>query len=508
MGLYDLTFYDIISRNAVIHRDRPAWFEADDGRELTFGQYKEQVDRLACGLQKIGIRQGDRIGVLGKNSLEFFLLYGASSAVGAIMLPVNWRLSAHEMAFNLNDCEPAGVFVDPEYHGTMRECRGQLTTVKTFCSLREGSDGFAGFDTLMTNDGVFERPEVSSTDGFVIIHTAAVAGRPRGALLSHGNVLCANMHFKYYLKIMPEDVHLNLLPIFHVAGLLTATSAFHAGALNVNMSRFDAARAVSLIGEKKASFLFDFTPILSNILDQQEKTGQSIRSLRAVIGIDVPQTIERYQDVSGGTFYCMFGQTETSCLATVGAYNDKPGAAGRTIQLGDLRLVDDDDQPVPDGQTGEIVLRGPMVFQGYWNLPDDNAYTFRNGWHHTGDLGRLDGDGFLWYAGRKAEKELIKPGGENVYPAEVENAILQHPAVDKCVVIGVPDPKWKEGIKAVCTLRAGTDLNAADLAKFVASKIASYKKPQYVQFVEKMPLRPDGSPDRVKVKELYGGEQK
>jgi long-chain acyl-CoA synthetase len=307
---------------------------------------------------------------------------------------------------------------------------------------------------------------------------------------------------------MPEDVHLNLLPIFHVAGLLTATSAFHAGALNVNMSRFDAARAVSLIGEKKASFLFDFTPILSNILDQQEKTGQSIRSLRAVIGIDVPQTIERYQDVSGGTFYCMFGQTETSCLATVGAYNDKPGAAGRTIQLGDLRLVDDDDQPVPDGQTGEIVLRGPMVFQGYWNLPDDNAYTFRNGWHHTGDLGRLDGDGFLWYAGRKAEKELIKPGGENVYPAEVENAIFQHPAVDKCVVIGVPDPKWKEGIKAVCTLRAGTDLNAADLAKFVATKIASYKKPQYVQFVEKMPLRPDGSPDRLKVKELYGGEQK
>lgn len=508
MGLYDLTFYDLICRNAVIHRDRPAWFEANDGRELTFAEFKDHVDRLACGLHDIGIRRQDRIGVLGKNSMEFFLLYGAASSVGAIMLPVNWRLSPQEMVFNLNDCAPAVVFADPEYHGTMRECRGQLPTVKTFWSLRGGSDGFADFGALLTNDGAFERPDLSSADGFVIIHTAAVAGRPRGALLSHGNVLCANMHFKYYLRMMPEDVHLNLLPMFHVAGLLTATSAFHAGALNVNMSRFDAAKAVNLIEGKSASFLFDFTPILSDILDQQEKTGQSIRSLRAVIGIDVAETIERYQDVSGGAFYCMFGQTETSCLATVGAYNDRPGAAGRTIQLGDLRLVDDDDRPVPAGQTGEIVLRGPMVFQGYWNLPDDNAYTFRNGWHHTGDLGKLDEDGFLWYAGRKAEKELIKPGGENVYPAEVENAILLHSAVDKCVVIGVPDPKWKEGIKAVCQLKAGMDLAASDLVKFVATKIASYKKPQYVQFVEEIPLRPDGSPDRAKVKELYGGEQK
>jgi long-chain acyl-CoA synthetase len=149
-----------------------------------------------------------------------------------------------------------------------------------------------------------------------------------------------------------------------------------------------------------------------------------------------------------------------------------------------------------------------MVFRGYWNLPDDNAYTFRNGWHHTGDLGRLDEDGYLWYAGRKAEKELIKPGGENVYPAEVENAVLQHRAVEKCVVIGVPDPKWKEGIKAVCQLRTGMDLSAGDLVKFVATRIASYKKPQYVQFVEEIPLRPDGTPDRAQVKELYGGEQK
>jgi long-chain acyl-CoA synthetase len=147
-----------------------------------------------------------------------------------------------------------------------------------------------------------------------------------------------------------------------------------------------------------------------------------------------------------------------------------------------------------------------MVFKGYWNLPDDTAYTFRNGWHHTGDLGRFDADGFLWYEGRKAEKELIKPGGENVYPAEVERAILEHPAVEKVVVFGVPDPKWKEGIKAVCSLKPGADLDPQTLIRFVGERIASYKKPQYVQFISDFPTLDDGAPDREKIKALYSGD--
>jgi acyl-CoA synthetase (AMP-forming)/AMP-acid ligase II len=507
MGLYNMTFYDLICRNAVCHKNRLAWFEADDNRELTFAQYKEQVDRLASGLQKRGIRQNDRIGVLGKNSLEYFILYGAAGAIGAIMLPVNWRLATNEIVFNLNDCGPRIIFADPEFHVTINDCRDKVSEAKLFCSLKSGSDGYEDINALMANGGDFTRADVSSDDGFVLIHTAAVTGRPRGALLSHGNVLCSNMHFQYYLNLTQQDVHLNFLPMFHIAGLLSATSAFHAGALNLNMSKFDAVKVVYLIEEKNASFCFEFAPILSNILEQQAKSGKSIHALRAVIGLDVPETIERYQRISGGTFYCFYGQTETSCLATVGPYNDQPGAAGKPILLGDVRLVDDNDRLVPAGQSGEIVLRGPMVFRGYWNLPDDNAHTFRNGWHHTGDLGRFDEEGFLWYAGRKAEKELIKPGGENVYPAEVEKAVLQHPAIEKCVVIGVPDPKWKEGIKAVCQLKAATSLTADELVKFVGSKIASFKKPQYVQFVYELPLLNDGAPDRVKVKELYGGEQ-
>jgi long-chain acyl-CoA synthetase len=169
-----------------------------------------------------------------------------------------------------------------------------------------------------------------------------------------------------------------------------------------------------------------------------------------------------------------------------------------------VQLVDEHDQPVANGEVGEITVKGPMVFLGYWGLPGDNAYTFREGWHHTGDLGRFDADGFLFYAGRKAEKELIKPGGENVYPAEVEKVILQHPAVAQTVVIGVPDPKWKEGIKAVCQLHAGKSLTAAELIAFVGERIARFKKPQYVEFVSELPLKKDGSPDREAIKSLYG----
>jgi len=169
--------------------------------------------------------------------------------------------------------------------------------------------------------------------------------------------------------------------------------------------------------------------------------------------------------------------------------------------------VDDDDRPVPTGEVGEITVKGPVVFKGYWNLPEDTAYAFRGGRHHTGDLGRYDEKGFLWYAGRKPEKELIKPGGENVYPAEVEKVILEHPAVEETVVFGVPDPKWKEGIKALCRLKPGRHLEATELIEFVGERIARYKKPQYVQFVTEFPLKEDGSPDRTRIKELYGGKQ-
>jgi long-chain acyl-CoA synthetase len=507
MGIHDFTIYDLICRNAVSLKNKPAWFEVDDGRTMTFGQYKEKVDRLAGGLQKAGINKGDRIGVLGKNSLEYFLLYGAAAACGAIILTINWRLSVDEAVFNLNDGNPKMLFVDSEFQKMIETTKDKLPSVKSYYNLKP--DGrFGDFEDILKNQDDFKPPGVSSDDGFVIIHTAAVAARPRGALLSHENLVAASIHLNYLFNLVPADAHLNLLPLFHVGGLFMAINTFHAGALNVNMSKFDAKQAVDLIADKSVSVLFDFSPILSAILEEHAKTGKDIKSLKAVLGIDTPETIEKYQQVTGGTFYCIYGQTETSGMATMGKYDDKPGSAGKTLQLADVRLVDDNDNPVPVGQIGEITVKGPLVFKGYWNLPEATANAFRGDCHHTGDLGRFDENGFLWYEGRKADKELIKPGGENVYPAEVERVILQHPAVEKTVVFGVPDPKWKEGIKAVCKLKPGQNLEPQELISFVGERIASYKKPQYVAFVTDLPVLKDGFPDRDKVKAMYGGVQK
>ncbi len=504
MGLYDFSLYDLICRNAQCFRDQPAWFEADTGTTTSFGQFKAQVDRLAAGLQQAGIKIGDRIGVVGKNSLAFFQIYGAAAALGAIVLPINWRLSADEVAFNLNDCEPAVVVADEEFGAVVSGIRDRLSSVRHFFNLNHAGP-FGALDTLMV-DATLSTEPVAADAGLVIIHTAAMAGRPRGALVSHANLLCASLHLNYCFGLSPADVHLNLLPLFHVGGLFMAVNAFHAGALNVNMSKFDADKAVDLIQAQRVSLFFDFSPILGSILDAQEKRGTDISSLRAVMGLEGPEAIERYQKITGGCFYNMYGQTETSLITSMGRYDDRPGSAGRPIPLGLVELVDNDDNALPTGQVGEITLKGPMVFKGYWNLEEDTAHTFRNGRHHTGDMGRFDEDGFLWYAGRKPEKELIKPGGENVYPAEVEKVILDHPAVAQTMVFGVPDPKWKEGIKAVCVLKSGQHLTEKELIKFVGGRIAPFKKPQYVQFVESLPEE-SGLIDREAVKARYGGEQ-
>jgi long-chain acyl-CoA synthetase len=359
------------------------------------------------------------------------------------------------------------------------------------------------FSDLHVQADGFQPEDVPLESGFVIIHTAAVAGRPRGALLTHANIVFSCIEFIRAMSLQAEDIHLNILPLFHIAGLSMTISCFHAGAACLNIAKFDAEAAARLIALKKATVMFDFSPILASLLEQARKSGTDISSLKKVIGLDSPETIINYQETTGGTFYSFFGQTETSCLATVTPYNRRPGSAGQPVLTAEVMLVDDHDRQVRGGDTGEIVVKGPMVFKEYINLHSDTDYTFRNNLHHTGDLGRFDEDGFLFYMGRKAEKELIKPGGENVYPAEVENAILLHPAISRTVVFGVPDPKWKEAIKAVCQLKEGNELTAKELIDFVGGKIARYKKPQYVQFVRNLPLLADGSPDRAQIKKLY-----
>jgi long-chain acyl-CoA synthetase len=304
----------------------------------------------------------------------------------------------------------------------------------------------------------------------------------------------------------PDDCHICILPLFHIAGLALAMAVMHAGGKNVIIERFDPELALQLIEKEKGTTFFNFAPILKMLMDKYEEGSYDISSIRNVSGLDHPENVERFLKLVPNAHYGIgFGQTEvmgvSGCLV-----QEKPGSAGKPSPFVRVALFDDSDNEVPVGTPGEICVRSPAVFLGYWGRDEDNAYTFRNGWHHTGDIGRFDEDGYLWYVKRKAEKELIKPGGENVYPAEVEKTILEHEKVAEVSVIGVQDEKWGEAIKAVCVLKPGESLDPQELAEFVASKIARYKKPQYVDFVDALPKTEDGEIDRDQVKKEHGGK--
>jgi long-chain acyl-CoA synthetase len=416
------------------------------------------------------------------------------------MLPVNWRLKPEEIQVILEDCTPKVVVASSEYQEMIAEMAKGCSFVKHLLAVGEGGKGFVLLKDVAVQGKVLPEVDVTAKDAYVIVHTAAVEGKPRGAVLSHGNVVAANIQSMALMGIQEDAVHLNLLPLFHIAGLGLAMHVMHAGGRNVIMRKFDAQEAVEKIEAEKVTNIGTFPPMLSMLLDAAEGSGKSLRSLRSVGGLDHPDTMQRYQKASGGRFFIGFGQTETSGFCTLCPLDERPGSAGKEGPLVRVRLVDEYDREVPVGEPGEITVRGPLVFLGYWNLEKETAYAFRDGWHHTGDIGRFDEQGYLWYVKRKAEKELIKPGGENVYPAEVEKALLEHPEVTEACVFGVPDKQWGEAIQAVCARQPGSSLTPEALIDFVASRIARYKKPKSVLFVEALPKTADGAVDREKVK--------
>jgi acyl-CoA synthetase (AMP-forming)/AMP-acid ligase II len=505
MGLYDYGIYDVIKRNARVSGERTALIGG--GQRVPYSQLLKNVDRLAHGLLQLGLVKGDRIGIMALNSLEYFYLYGAAAKLGNVVVPINWRLNPQEVDFVLRDCSPRVVFVGQEFQDTMSALIPNCGFLEKSYSTGQGSQGYCAFNELMDNDGSSPVIEVSSDAPFVIIHTAAVSGYPRGATLSQRGLLTCSLQFLYCWRLTQEDCNLCILPLFHFGGFGTTLSVMHAGGKTVLLPRFDADVAVKHIAEDKVTLMGEFPPILTTLLDKARAMDLDIRSLRIVVGMDHPETIKRFQETTGGNFWIFYGQTETSGLVSLSPYSEKPGSAGISGFISEIEVMDDDGKILEVGKTGEIVVRGPMVFKGYWNRQEDNAYTFRGGWHHTGDLGCLDQEGYLWYKGRKSEKELIKPGGENVYPAEVEKAILEHPLIEETAVIGVRDKQWGEAIKAVCVVKQGRRLTEDELIDFVAARIARYKKPKYVVFVPSLPKIANGLIDREKVKEEHGRQE-
>jgi long-chain acyl-CoA synthetase len=503
MGLRDYTLFDVISRNARLHAQRTAI--VFEGRRITHREYLARVERLAAGLAATGVSAGERIGVVSQNCLEYLDLYGAAARLGAIMLPVNWRLSAEEIVQVLNDATPKLLFVDAEHQPLIAAARDRLPSIQRYYALGTAQAAFAPYDELLRSDARAPESDVDGEGAYLIIHTAAVGGRPRGAVISQRNLIAASAQLMHHWKLGPGDVQLGMLPLFHITGVGLFLALQQAGGSTALSARFDAAAAASQIAAERVSLFAEFAPMLATLLDQAAGSGADLSSLRVVCGLDTPDTIKRFEAACpDARFWAAYGQSETSGGVSFSPFRERPGSAGQPAIFSTVAVVDELDRPLPAGETGEIVVRGPLVFKGYWNCEADNAFTFRNGWHHSGDMGRFDEDGYLWYAGRSPAKELIKPGGENVYPAEVERALLEHAAIAEAVVFGVADPQWGEAVKAVCVCKPGEAVSAENLIEFVGQRIARFKKPKLVSFVARLPRTTAGAIDRQAVKREHG----
>lgn len=501
MDLRDYSLGDLIKANAA---SRPGDECLVMGPErLNFSEYQQRCEGLAAGLAQAGVQPGDRLAVLALNCIETMLLLGAAARLGASLAPINWRLSPAELAHVIQDITPKLVFGGKDYLQPLAEVCDQVPEVTGRYALSGQAKGFVPFADLEGNG----QPDIdppSSDAGCLIIHTAAVDGQMRGALLSQANLLAMSFTAIERFGSSPsQERHLCTLPLYHSQALMMSMVTMLQGGCTVLMERFDPSQALRLITEESITLTGAFPPMLDYLAKAAGDMEHDLSTLRYVAGINNLDTAKAFSAVAPhvviGTLY---GQTESMNLA-LGSLDENPDSAGRPTMTTRLRIVDDSGNDVPSGQVGEICARTPSVFLGYWGLADETAYVWRDGWHHTGDLGRLDEQGYLHFSGRKADKELIKTGGENVYPAEVERALLEHKAVAEACVIGVPDPQWGEAIVAVCVLAADEEADETELIEFAAVRLAGFKKPRRIIFEDSLPRAGDDSIDRAAIKKQH-----
>ena len=501
MAIREHSIYDCIMRNALNLSGETALVSGD--LRLTFSEIPIHVNCLARGLLNTGFEKGDRIAVLLNNCAEFALLLAACSRVGVIAVCLNTRTSAGEMRMVLKSTKPKALLFQTSFEQQAEELRDVFPHHQFYC-IDEASILSTSFDQLLDeNPAPLTEPQPSVDEGWLIIPTAAVDGVPKGALLSQRNVMAsAAVHLNHFGL---ESIKGNLiaLPIFHVMGLTSAWATFISGGKNVLIKQFDEKEAVRLIEAEQLTYFASVQPILERVLDSAKETGSVLKSLQVVYGLDGPQNIKRLQEETKAVFWTGFGQAETTSFVTASPASERQGTSGQATLVNSVAIINELDEQVPTGEEGEIVVRGENIFLKYCEMPEATAYSQRNSWHHTGDIGRLDDDGYLWYVKRKAEKELIKTGGENVYPGEVESVLLKHVEIDDCCVIGVPDKTWGEAVKAICVAKEGSKLSEKAVRDYVGEQIAGFKKPRKVVFVEGLP-RENDEVDREAAKAKWG----
>jgi acyl-CoA synthetase (AMP-forming)/AMP-acid ligase II len=482
------TLIELLAHNADAHADRAAViFESET---YSHAALYHAVQAQAAALAANGIRRGDRVLVLAGNRPEVLILLGAVAWLGAILVPLNLRLSPAEMTQQARDAGPALAIVDAGCAALWQAAWPDGMTGVPVAELPPPA-GQKLACIGPQHAGAVPRQDAPEL-GVIMLYTAAVQGHARGAVLAQSQLTASAGQTGQAWSLGVQDRWLGVLPLFHAAGIGLSLALLGSGGACVLLPRFDPSAAVAAVARHQVTVCATFAPMLGAMLDAAQASGggEALASLRISMGLEPASVLERLATLCpSARFWSAYGQAEVSSMVCLGLHRERPGAAGRPVAHSQVRVQDTVGQPVATGVEGEIAVRGPTVFLGYWEAETQRPVKPADPWHRTGDLGRIDEDGWLWFSGRAAHKQLIKTGGENVYPAEVEQVLMEHPAVAEAIVFGRPDERWGEGVHAACVLRLGVMVSEDDLIKFIEQRLARYKRPQSIQFVTNLPLR-------------------
>lgn len=488
-----------LRRHAMERGDHLAVIDGATGESLTYRALFDGVQSLAQGLRNEGIGSGDRIAVVALNSAAYVELIWALADFGAIVVPLNVRLSPAELAANLADAEVAAVVTDAMLLPLATAGSAGLPGVRRYLLGKEGQEGWAALDSVRVSpatDSVAALP-ITAEDTCTLLYTSGTTGSAKGCMLPHRSWLGYALNLAATIGMSADDVYLAFLPAFHVAGLGTLLSQMILGGTIVTQAMADPAQMHRSVEAYGVTIVFVVPGISIPFLEFPREAASEESSLRLIIsgaGIEKPDFGVKVRAKYDAEFVAIYGQTEAGTKITWAGSEELRADArsyGTVMPLLDYRIVDENDQDVADGEAGELVIRGMTVMQGYWGNPDATSETLRNGWHHTGDVFVRDGkSGQLRMVDRV--KYLIKTGGENVYPQEVENVLQAHPDVADLAVIGIPDPDWGETVKAFIVARPDADLTRNSLDQWARQSLAGFKVPRFIEFVESIPRNVSG----------------
>src|SRR5579883_317145 len=479
----------------------------------TYGDLLRRVDRLSAGLAAHGVQRGDRVGVLFPNGPHFLEAWWAVAQLGAVVVPLSTRAVPRELAYVLTDAEAVAVLADAAFLPTLLDVRREVPSLRLLVG-----HGDALPPEVVPFDALAEGPPVAPpavdlalSDPCAIYYTAGTTGVSKGAVRSHLSVTWGLALLA--AAIPPDEVYLARAPMYHTGGSLTGPFAtLAAGATLVSMRGFEPRALLAAVERHRITRAYVHPTLVANaLLDELDRRPYDLTSLRYVQWTAGPlpeavraRLLERF---AGLPFEVTYGMTEVSNIASY-QYTGGPLKAASCVGLGPIgtaiRIVDEDDQPVPAGRVGEVAVRSPTAMTGYWRDPARTAAVLAGGWVHTGDLGYLDADGYLHLAGR--QKDAIVIGGETVHAVEVENALASLPAVVEAAVVGLPDPTWGEAITAVVVARPGAALTDAAIIAHCRQHLAGHKCPKRVLFVDALPKNAVGKVQKVELVRRYGAD--